>query len=333
MPGKHKLFLLAGLVVAALCLAFALWNIDLGLLGATLRSSRKSGIAAFLLVLFAFYWVKAERWRVLLAPIKRIPTARLFPALMVGYGVSMLVPMHLGEVARVMIVKSEHGLRVSALAMSIAFERLLDLVAIPLLFAVAMLAGNELPVVLIRAGYVMGLIGLTGLVGLATFVLWPAAVLRLTAGMLAPLPDRLRALVLTQLEAGAEGIAALRNVAQMSAIVVLTLVQWTLMWLCVWVSVWSVGIEVSWSASLLTVALINVAVALPTSPGYVGSVQAAFVLALLPFGVDREAAVAASIYFHLLIYVAVVGTALLFLHRAGRSLRSLLAAPAPIGRE
>src|SRR5262249_40423437 len=100
--------------------------------------------------------------------------------------------------------------------------------------------------------------------------------------------------------------------------------QWALMWLCAWVAIWSVGIHTSWSASLLTVALINVAVSLPTSPGYVGSVQAAFVLALLSYAVEREVAIAASIYFHVLMYVAVVATGPLFLHRAGRSLGSLI---------
>jgi uncharacterized membrane protein YbhN (UPF0104 family) len=82
---------------------------------------------------------------------------------------------------------------------------------------------------------------------------------------------------------------------------------------------------------VLTVALINVAVALPTSPGYVGSVQAAFVLALLPYAVEREAAIAASVYFHVLVYVAVVATGLVFLHRAGSSIRSLREAGNPLG--
>ena len=68
----------------------------------------------------------------------------------------------------------------------------------------------------------------------------------------------------------------------------------------------------------------NAACTLPTSPGFIGSVQAAFVLALIPFEVGSEATVAASIYFHVLAYVSVVISGLVFLHKAGQSLGSLL---------
>jgi uncharacterized protein (TIRG00374 family) len=321
---KKRLLFVLGLLVAALCLAFAFWNVNFSELGRSLAAARKTSVPLFLLALFAFYWTKTVRWHFLLAPIKALPARKLFPALMVGYGVSMLVPMHLGEVARILIVRTEHAIRASALLMSIALERLLDLVTIPLLFAIAMLAHGELPLALMGAAYLMGAIGLAGILFLAVFVLRPQTIIRGAAVALSPLPAGWVAAILAQLEAGAEGAAALRTPRRMIAIALLTLLQWALMWLCVWISVWSLGVPVPWSASLLTVALLNVAVALPTSPGYVGSVQAAFVLALLPFAVGRETAIAASIYFHALMYLAVVATALLFLHRAGRSIRSLL---------
>jgi uncharacterized protein (TIRG00374 family) len=307
-------------------LTFALWNVDFAQLGRALASANKSAIVPFLLALFAFYWVKAVRWRWLLAPIKDVPTHRLFPPLMVGYAVSMVVPMHLGEVARVLVARSEQGIRASALLMSIALERLLDLVTIPFLFALAMSVRDDLPSELVNAGYAMGFIGLAGIVFIAVFVAWPERVLAATSSLTRVLPAALGRAVVAQLRASADGAAVLREPKRMLVIVALTLLQWALMWGCVFVSVAAVGIATSWSASLLTVALINVAVALPTSPGFVGSVQAAFVVALLPFAVEREAAVAASIYFHVLIYVAVVATGLTFLRRAGRSVKSVIAA-------
>jgi uncharacterized membrane protein YbhN (UPF0104 family) len=326
---KHAAFLL-GLVVAGLCLWFALYDVDFAQLGRSLAAARKSSIPVFLVALFAFYWVKAVRWHHLLAPLKSIPTRKLFPPLMVGYGVSMLVPMHLGEIARIMIVRSEQSLGASPLLMSIALERLLDLVTIPLLFAVAMMAHDGLPPTLIAAAYFMGLVGLAGIAALTGFVLKPEWVTGSATKLLAPFPARWRVPVVAQLMAGAEGIGVLRAPGRLVPVVLLTLVQWALMWLCAWIAIWSVGANAPWSAGLLTVALINVAVALPTSPGYVGSVQAAFVLALLPYTVERETAIAASVYFHVLVYVAVVATGLAFLHRAGRSIRSLRATGDPV---
>jgi glycosyltransferase 2 family protein len=318
-----------GIGVGLLFLWFAFRNIDFRALGTTLLHANWAAMPVFLVVLFLYYWLKALRWQRLLAPTKEIPTKRLFPALMVGYAVSSILPMHLGEVARVLIVRAEHSVRVSALAMSIAVERLLDLVTIPLLFGVAMLAGRDVPDGLVKTGYVIGSIGLTGIVMAWLYVVRPDLVLRLAAIATAPLPAGFRERVLTQLEAGAAGAAALREPRRMLPIVALTLLQWGMMWLCALISIRAVGIEIPWSAGVLTVALLNVAVALPTSPGFVGSVQAAFVLALLPFSVTKEAAIAASIYFHVLAYASVVIAGLIFMHRAGQSLRSLLGAPAP----
>jgi uncharacterized protein (TIRG00374 family) len=325
----NKLLLALGIVVGVACLWFAFRNVEAAELWTSIRHARWQTIPVFLAVLFLYYWLKAERWSRLLAPIKPLRTADVFPALMVGYGVSSILPLHLGEFARVLIVRADHSIRVSALLMSIAVERLLDLVTIPVLFAVAMLAGRDVPDLLVRAAYVVGLGGLAGILFMAFFVAKPDLVVRYVELATAFFPKRWTEAVTAQLRTAATGAAALKEPRRMISIVAITLAQWAMMWLCVWLSIWSVGISVSWSASMLTVALINVAVALPTSPGYVGSVQAAFVLALLAYGVANEAAVAASIYFHVLAYVSVVLAGLFFMRKAGQSLHSLIQAPDP----
>jgi uncharacterized membrane protein YbhN (UPF0104 family) len=60
-----------------------------------------------------------------------------------------------------------------------------------------------------------------------------------------------------------------------------------------------------------------IGVSLPTAPGYVGSIQLAFVLALKPAGVAPESALAASMFYHVLAYVSVVGGGLVFLRHYG----------------
>jgi uncharacterized protein (TIRG00374 family) len=320
---SKRLLVVAGVAFGLLCLWFALANVRAAELWASLSTADWRTVPIFLLVLFAYYWLKASRWRRLLAPIKDIPTRQLFPALMVGYGVSSILPLHLGEVFRMLMVRADHAIRMSALVMSIAVERLLDLVTIPLLFALAMITGPDVPSVLVRTGYLVGLAGIGGIAFVALFIVRPQLVFRMVAGLTSWLPDQWREKIVAQLETAATGAGALKDSRRMIVVVALTLAQWAMMWLCIWLSIWSVGISVSWSASMLTVALINIAVALPTSPGFIGSVQAAFVIALLAYGVGNEAAVAASIFFHVLAYVSVVLAGLVFMRRAGQSIASL----------
>jgi len=320
---RGKAVFVAGLAVGAALLWLAVRNVDASAIGASLLDADWKSVPVFLAVLFLYYWLKAERWKRLLLPIKRIETRRLFPPLMIGYAMSSILPMHLGELARVYLVRTEQSVRASALLMSIAVERLLDLVTIPLLFAVAMLGGNTLPPALVDAGYVVGLVGLAGIGFVAVLVARPTLVLGLLRRVSAPLPSRLRDAIIAQVEAGAEGAAALRSLTGMSSIVALTLLQWTMMGACIWLSIRAVGASPPWPAAVLTVAMINVAVALPTSPGYVGSVQAAFVLALLPFGTSNQSAVTASIFFHVLAYASVVIVGFAFLLRTGLTLNAL----------
>ncbi|MGB7217038.1 MAG: lysylphosphatidylglycerol synthase transmembrane domain-containing protein [Gammaproteobacteria bacterium] len=314
---RGKAMFVAGLVVGAALLWLAVRNVDASAIGASLLRADWKSVPVFLVVLFLYYWLKAERWKRLLLPIKRIETRRLFPPLMIGYAMSSILPMHLGELARVYLVRTEQSVRASALLMSIAVERLLDLVTIPVLFAVAMLGGKALPPAVVNAGYVVGLIGVCGIAFVAVLVARPALVLGLIRRVAAPLPSRLRDAIVAQIEASADGAAALRSVAGMSSIVALTLLQWTMMGACIWLAIRAVGTSPPWPAAVLTVAMINVAVALPTSPGYIGSVQAAFVLALLPFGASNEAAVTASIFFHVLAYASVVLVGFAFLLKMG----------------
>jgi uncharacterized protein (TIRG00374 family) len=241
-----------GVAIGLLCLWFALRNVEFAAIGAALANADFASIPPFLVALFLYYWLKAARWQRLLAPTKQIETRRLFPPLMVGYAVSSILPMHLGEVARVLIVRAEHSLRVSALAMSIALERLLDLVTIPLLFGVAMLAGRDVPVGLVRAGYLIGLIGLGGIAFVWLYVTRPEWVIRMVTLFATPLPKSVTQKVVAQLEAGIAGAAALRAPRRMLPIIGLTLLQWGMMFFCAWLSIHAVGINASWSAGVLT---------------------------------------------------------------------------------
>jgi hypothetical protein len=66
---------------------------------------------------------------------------------------------------------------------------------------------------------------------------------------------------------------------------------------------------------------------LPSGPGYVGSIQLAFTLGLAPFGVAAGPAIAASVFYHVLVCGSLIVAGLIALHRLGGTLRSLVAAP------
>jgi uncharacterized protein (TIRG00374 family) len=137
------------------------------------------------------------------------------------------------------------------------------------------------------------------------------------------LPERLARALVDQIRAGIAGLRALRDPRLLSAALLASLAQWAFMFACVWLSLFALDIEAGPAAALLALILTVVGTSLPNSPGYVGSIQLAFTLALAPFGTGPSQAVAASLFFHVLAYLSVVLVGLALLPSAGLRLREL----------
>jgi uncharacterized membrane protein YbhN (UPF0104 family) len=58
-------------------------------------------------------------------------------------------------------------------------------------------------------------------------------------------------------------------------------------------------------------------VMIPAAPGFFGTLHLAFVLALSPFAVDDNRAMAAAVFYHIIPYAGVTLSGLYFLRQAG----------------
>jgi glycosyltransferase 2 family protein len=98
-------------------------------------------------------------------------------------------------------------------------------------------------------------------------------------------------------------VSALREAHLLGAIALLSIAMWSVMSACCLIALRTVDIDAGPTAAFFTLFMSVVGIALPTAPGFIGTIQIAFVLALVPFGVGRDQALAASIYYHALITV------------------------------
>jgi len=86
---------------------------------------------------------------------------------------------------------------------------------------------------------------------------------------------------------------------------------------------WSLDVEVPAVAPVVILVLSQIGIRLPSSPGSIGVLHYASVLALSLFGVDRSMALGFGVILHLLTYLPASLLGLLFLARSGYSLRRL----------
>ena len=127
-----------GLIVTICCLWWAYLTIADGRpfgevmrqIGGAFAQANYWTLLPIWLLLFVFYWIKAWRWRMLLAPLGDFRTGRLFPPVMIGFAFNNVLPAHLGEFVRVFVFSKQERQPFTPVLTSVVLERVLDIIAI-----------------------------------------------------------------------------------------------------------------------------------------------------------------------------------------------------------
>ena len=105
---KQHIQLLVGVAISAVFLWLAFRDVDFADLGrAFAKTNWFLAVLMMALTMASFYW-RAFRWQIFLDPLRRIPSWRLYPPLMVGFAFNNIFPARAGEFARPLaLAKSE----------------------------------------------------------------------------------------------------------------------------------------------------------------------------------------------------------------------------------
>ena len=141
--------------------------------------------------------------------------------------------------------------------------------------------------------------------------------LRFIGWLFKPLPDRFAERLLEMLVLALSALHSMKSVRLVIRSVVLSLLQWALVGLAVYAALESIGVEISFAVAVVTLAATVLAVALPAAPGFFGTIQLAFVLALVPYGVTESDALAGSVIFHIISYGYVMISGVIALNQLG----------------
>ncbi len=98
-----------GLLISAVLLYFALRGLDFGKMWEVLKTAQYIWLIPGIAVYFVAVWVRAWRWHYLLRPLKKIPTATMFPVVTIGYFGNNILPARAGEVLRAFVLRKREG--------------------------------------------------------------------------------------------------------------------------------------------------------------------------------------------------------------------------------
>ncbi len=287
-----------------------------------------------LLLVYSTFVVRAIRWRFFMAPIKAASLWILFVGQILGFSAIFLVGRP-GELVRPAYIAKKENVPMSGMIAVWLLERVLDTIAMVVLFAAAIYfepvnpdtaKGISVLHAMHEGGHV--LFGFTAvlILGLVLFRLKAEAMTAAALRLFGFLPRRALRSFAHFLRSFGEGLSVIRDWKGLAGSVATTLVLWIINTTVVWLVFKSVRHHLGhlpWLAAALT--LFCAALGLIVQfPGVGGGYQVGVILALTEiFNVAAEPATGASILLWIIISVPCLALGLVLLIREGLSIRKL----------
>jgi uncharacterized protein (TIRG00374 family) len=298
----------AGVGVSGALLVYLFWDVDLHEIGLRLANTYWRFLAASIVLNLLSLWLRAWRWYYLFPPGTR--PSRLFNALMIGYMGNNLLPLRAGEIVRV-YVASRRSQRFWTVLATIVVERALDGLAVGLI-VVGLCLTMTVPRQLRWPAAVFLVADLAAMLLIAALAFAPGACAALIRAVFRRWPGAQRRLmdVLGTMNEGLKGVRAGHHFLP---IALSSTAIWLALALSVWAALHAAHLDLPWTAPWAVLAFLGLGVSLPSSPGFVGVVQAATVLALALYSIPRTEALSFSLLFHASQYFPVTIVGLIFL--------------------
>jgi len=308
---------------AALCLlatALFWWfgrNLDWREVSHRVGSANPYLLVAALAIICLSYGVRAFRWGALLKPLVPARLPDLFVATTIGFSAVFLIG-RAGEFVRpVVLPMRDPRVRPSASLVTILVERIYDMMAVALMFALNLIwfrpvVTAEISFSRVRmVGFGMLAATILGLIFLVWYrknSTWLIEILERHVLHWRFVPQRLMKLALRLLEQLSQALRVLVNARELAVTIGWTVLLWFGVALANFLVMHAFGLKVGVSETLFVLGWSLVGSLVPTPGGAAGAFHAATAAGFLFLGVEKELAAAVSIILHLVDF----GPAVLF---------------------
>ncbi|MGC2423381.1 MAG: lysylphosphatidylglycerol synthase transmembrane domain-containing protein [Nitrospirota bacterium] len=302
-----------GIIISAGLLAMMFWWIgfDFRRLWDAVRSIEPWHLVAAAALNLAIYVIRAVRWRYLMDPVKeRVKISHLYSATMVGFMANNLLPARLGEIVRAYVIGRREKIPTSSALATLVVERMFDAFTILLLLVIVLVympkavsGGNDVNKIRSAGKYLM--IVCPVLIVSILFLAYKQGLMeKIVNQVFRPFP-KLGKKVLPLVKKFVSGLSVIKNPRLLAPIVFYSGLHWALLCLPVYIIFKGYGLNLGIYAAAFMLVVIAAAVAVPSTPGYIGTFHAAVAAALMVFGIQKEQAFAVAIVLWAMGYIPV----------------------------
>jgi glycosyltransferase 2 family protein len=301
--------LFVGLPLSFVFLWLSIRDADLEAVWRTIGSARPLPLVAAVCLIGAMYALQARRWR-RIAKASSLPQRQVLEMLVAGLAVNNVVPGRVGDLLRANWIARATGVPGGRGLASVVLDRGGDLVVL----AASLFLG--LPLVSHTAWVDRLVIG-AGIV-VAVFVLGLCAARLYIRRRGRPVSRQ--GLVRRLAHDTLAGLSEPMPTVDKLAVLGLSVAAWLAWSAAAIMCARSIGIEISLVEALFLAGVVNLGVAIPSSPGFVGTYQWLVISTLALYGVGRDEGLAFAVVFQACWYIptTVVGGTLLAVRAPGR---------------
>lgn len=296
-----------GILISVVFLYLALRKMEFDKIWLAIKTAQYLWLIPGIIVYFMGVWVRTWRWHYLLRPLKKIPTAEMFPIVNIGYMGNNIFPARAGEVLRAAVLRQREGVPISASLATIIVERIFDAVV---MLGFVFFNLPELARLTHNSGFVgnvnirdLALWGAVIFIGaLAVFLLaamFPRQTERIVEWLMVRLvPKRLLPQTRSVAMKFLTGLESLRSPQEALMIFITTVLIWLFETGKYWFVMHAFSFQVSFFALMLMNGIVNLTTTLPSAPGYVGTFDAPGIALLTAYGVNPEVAAGYTLVLH-----------------------------------
>ncbi len=244
---------------------------------------------------------KAYRWRLLFSQDPP-PLQRSFSIQTIGIFINSILPARLGDLLRAYMMGEERSLSKMYVLGTIGVEKVFDLIF--LVFSIFLLLPQVVfPTWVSRPSeYTAVLVAVLIIIG--SVIAWKReGFLQLFERFSILLPRRWRGWALRQTRNLLASLESVRNTRQLFWILLWTVIIWVLGFGTNWLVFIALDLPLSFLPAIFLLVVLQVGVAVPSSPGRIGVFHYITVLALSVFSIDKGPALSCGIILHLAVYV------------------------------
>lgn len=267
--------------------------------------------------------IRAWRWKILLSPLKSVNYQRIFNFTMIGFMANNILPAHMGEIVRAYLLGEKEKISKISTFMTVFIERLFDFIIL-FFFLIITVFYISIPDWLKYGGLVIGSVSLILII--LIFVLINIRMRdKFISKLIEKFPGKLAAKLSDKVNSLFKGLEILKRKHLILKIFFLSILLWLQIGLTI--SIGLIGFEFDVNlvlVSILLMVLTAFSITIPSTPGYFGNMQLAFIIGLGLVNIAKSDALACSLIFHLTQYIPVTFFGIILFIREGISFKQIM---------